>query len=75
MTEPSILLTNDDGIDAAGLASLREEFTALGDVTVVAPSENQSGVGRTRNVELVRRDHPWGYALDGTPADCVAYAL
>jgi len=75
MTVSSILLTNDDGIDAAGLVRLYEELTALGDVTVVAPAENQSGVGRTRSHAAVRRDHPWGYTLSGTPADCVAYAL
>jgi 5'-nucleotidase len=71
----SILLTNDDGIDAPGIASLREELTALGDVTVVAPDGNRSGVGRTRNDVAVAREHPWGYALGGTPADCVAYGL
>ena len=75
MNEPHILLTNDDGIDAPGLAALREELTAVGDVTVVAPHENQSGVGRTRSKRSVRHDHPWGYSLGGTPADCVAYAL
>ncbi|SDX78616.1 5'/3'-nucleotidase SurE [Halobellus clavatus] len=72
---PTILLTNDDGIDAPGLATLRTELTALGDVTVVAPAANQSGVGRTRSHAAVIRDHPWGHALAGTPADCVAYGL
>ncbi|MFB6250477.1 MAG: 5'/3'-nucleotidase SurE [Halobellus sp.] len=72
---PKILLTNDDGIDAPGLATLRTELTALGDVTVVAPAANQSGVGRTRSHAAVIRDHPWGHALVGTPADCVAYGL
>ena len=71
----NILLTNDDGADAAGLVGLYEELTALGDVTVVAPAENQSGVGRTRSHAVVRREHPWGYTLTGTPADCVAYGL
>lgn len=75
MSDPHILLTNDDGIDASGLAALREELTAVGDVTVVAPHDNQSGVGRTRTRNSVRHDHPWGYSLEGTPADCVAYAL
>jgi 5''/3''-nucleotidase SurE len=73
--EYSILLTNDDGINAPGLATLRTELTALGDVTVVAPESNQSGVGRTRNPTAIVRDHPWGCALTGTPADCVAYGL
>jgi 5'-nucleotidase len=75
MSEPSILLTNDDGIDAAGLASLYETLRGIGDVTVVAPAENQSGVGRTRSHAAVRREHPWGYTLTGTPADCAAYGL
>jgi 5'-nucleotidase len=70
-----ILLTNDDGIDADGLAALYEELRAVGDVTVVAPAENQSGVGRDRSQYVTRETHPWGYALDGTPADCVAYGL
>ncbi|MFC6873883.1 5'/3'-nucleotidase SurE [Halobellus marinus] len=72
---PDILLTNDDGIDAPGLAGLRTELTAFGDVTVVAPDGDRSGVGRTRNHTTVIREHPWGYALTGTPADCVAYGL
>jgi len=73
--EPSLLLTNDDGADAPGLVRLYEELRAVGDVTVVAPDENQSGVGRTRSHAAVRHDHPWGYTLTGTPADCVAYGL
>lgn len=73
MTE--ILLTNDDGIDGDGLAMLREELAAVGDVTVVAPADNQSGVGRKRTSAATRADHEFGYALAGTPADCVAYGL
>ncbi|MFD1685248.1 5'/3'-nucleotidase SurE [Halobellus litoreus] len=72
---PAILLTNDDGIDAPGIATLRTELTAFGDVTVVAPDANQSGVGRTRSHTARIREHPWGYRLSGTPADCVAYGL
>ena len=75
MNTPRVLLTNDDGIDAPGLASCYEELRAVADVTVVAPMENQSGVGRTRSHRTARESHPWGYALDGTPADCVAYGL
>ena len=75
MADLDILLTNDDGIDAPGIAAMREELTALGDVTVVAPADNQSGVGRTRNHRAVLSDHPWGYSLAGTPADCAAYGL
>lgn len=75
MSEPRLLLTNDDGIDAPGLAALRAELTAVGEVTVVAPAEDQSGVGRARNSVAVRCDHPWGCSIAGTPADCVAYGL
>ena len=73
MTE--ILLTNDDGIDGDGLAVLRDELAAVGDVTVVAPADNQSGVERKRTAAATRADHEFGYALAGTPADCVAYGL
>jgi len=75
MSTPRILLTNDDGIDAPGLAALYEELTGVADVTVVAPADEQSGVGRTRSKRAIRRPHPWGYSIAGTPADCVAYGL
>ncbi|WP_284012804.1 5'/3'-nucleotidase SurE [Halobaculum litoreum] len=70
-----VLLTNDDGVDAPGLAALYEELRAVADVTVVAPAENQSGVGRARSRAVDVDDHEWGHAVHGTPADCVAYAL
>jgi len=73
--DPTILLTNDDGIDAPGIATLRTELTAFGYVTDVAPESNRSGFGRARSEAAVVRDHPWGCALSGTPADCVAYGL
>jgi len=75
MSRPAILLTNDDGIDAPGLAALYEELTAIGSVTVIAPRRNRSGVGRTRNGSVTVDDHPWGYRVRGTPADCVAFGL
>ncbi|GAA0526736.1 5'-nucleotidase /3'-nucleotidase /exopolyphosphatase [Halorubrum aquaticum] len=72
-----VLLTNDDGIDAAGIRALLEALSAEYDVTVVAPATNQSGVGGNRSwwettVEYTERD--LGYAVEGTPADCVAVA-
>lgn len=74
-SQARVLLTNDDGIDAAGLAALYGELRAVADVTVVAPAENQSGVGRARSRAVDVDDHEWGHAVHGTPADCVAYAL
>lgn len=72
-----ILLTNDDGIDAVGLRALSDALSDEYDVTVVAPASNQSGVGGTRSwwettVEYTETDA--GYAVEGTPADCVAVA-
>ncbi|PSQ56031.1 5'/3'-nucleotidase SurE [Halobacteriales archaeon SW_8_68_21] len=72
-----ILLTNDDGIDAVGLRALADALSADHDVTVVAPATNQSGVGGARSwwettVEYAETDR--GYAVEGTPADCVAVA-
>ncbi|PSP76409.1 5'/3'-nucleotidase SurE [Halobacteriales archaeon QS_1_68_20] len=70
--EPSILLTNDDGIDATGIRVLAEALSVLGDVTVVAPTEDKSGVGRKRSWEGVAiEEHDLGYAVDGTPVDAV----
>ena len=42
-----ILLTNDDGIHAPGIAALRSELQKLGDVTLISPSTEQSGVSHT----------------------------
>ncbi|WP_200531034.1 5'/3'-nucleotidase SurE [Halorubrum sp. LN27] len=72
-----ILLTNDDGIDAVGLRALSDALSREYDVTVVAPESNQSGVGGARSwwdttVEYAETD--LGYAVEGTPADCVAVA-
>ncbi|WP_432508243.1 5'/3'-nucleotidase SurE [Halorubrum ezzemoulense] len=72
-----ILLTNDDGIDAVGLRALADALSRDHDVTVVAPATNQSGVGGARSwwdttVDYTETDR--GYAVEGTPADCVAVA-
>jgi len=71
MDEPRILLTNDDGIDSVGLRMLYDELTAVGEVTAVAPAEDQSAVGRAISHEVQVREHDLGYAVEGTPADCV----
>ncbi|XVH30263.1 5'/3'-nucleotidase SurE [Haloferacaceae archaeon DSL9] len=75
MDTPHVLLTNDDGIDAPGIAALYESLSAIADVTVIAPVDNQSGVGRARSNTVAIDDHEWGYAVHGTPADCVAIGL
>jgi 5'-nucleotidase len=75
MDEPAILLTNDDGIDSVGLRALCDGLSEVGDVTVVAPADDQSAVGRAISHEVDVREHELGYAVAGTPADCVVAGL
>jgi len=71
----NIVLTNDDGIESPGLAALYESLSALGDVTAVAPAEDMSATGRALSREVVVDEHEYGYAVHGTPSDCVVAAL
>lgn len=73
-----ILLTNDDGIHAPGLRAFHDELSRLGDVVVVAPTAEQSGVGlgiTYRHPLLVHEEFRDGehfsWAVAGSPADCV----
>ncbi len=75
MSQPRVLLTNDDGIDSPGLHALADALAPLAAVTTVAPATNQSGVGRERSKSVSVAEHDRGTAIEGTPADCVAYAL
>ena len=74
----NILISNDDGILARGLAVLGEVCAPLGQVTVVAPDREQSGTSHSltlhRPLRATRR--PDGtFQLDGTPTDCVLLAI
>ncbi|HEY1066945.1 MAG TPA: 5'/3'-nucleotidase SurE, partial [Pirellulales bacterium] len=73
-----ILLANDDGIYAPGLAALEHELAKLGDVTVVAPLTEQSGVGHSITylhplvtTEAFDGQRKRGWIVEGSPADCV----
>jgi 5'-nucleotidase len=73
-----LLLTNDDGIDAPGLAALEEAARQLGSAVVVAPTDGHSGCGHrvTTDEGLTVFDRgPGRLAVAGTPADCVRVAL
>ncbi|MCM8812971.1 MAG: 5'/3'-nucleotidase SurE [Candidatus Omnitrophica bacterium] len=77
-----ILLTNDDGIHADGLLALYQALRRRHAVTVCAPEAEQSAVGhaislsRPLRVKDVRKNGRfYGYAVDGTPADCVKIAV
>lgn len=76
-----ILLTNDDGVYAPGLAALRRELSRYGEVVVVAPATEQSGVGHAITIqtplvvqEVYDGDTCIGWSVDGSPADCVKLA-
>ncbi len=76
-----ILLTNDDGINGQGLAALKRAVEGLGDVTVVAPDTERSGVGHSitliqplRIRKVYHGDAFFGYGVNGAPADCVKLA-
>jgi len=73
-----ILLTNDDGIYAPGLAALERQLRRLGEVYVAAPATEQSGVGHSITYltplvvkEVFVRNERWGWGGEGSPADCV----
>ena len=77
-----ILVSNDDGIDAPGIYALVQAMKKVGVVTVVAPHKQQSAVGHaiTMNQPLRVKKHMkngefFGYAVEGTPADCVKLAI
>ena len=84
---PRILLANDDGISAPGLLAVYAELARLGEVTVSAPAENQSGVGHGITyvepimvrqidplVQVEGAQGPW-YRVAARPATCVRLAL
>lgn len=75
MGEFDILLTNDDGIESTGFHTLYEELTEIGDVTAVAPAEDQSAVGRALSRSVTVQEHELGYVIEGTPSDCVIAGL
>jgi 5'-nucleotidase len=73
-----ILLSNDDGYFAPGLAALHKELSALGDVTVVAPESDRSGASNSLTLDrpLVVRKSASGFLyVNGTPTDCVHMAV
>ena len=77
-----ILISNDDGINSLGIYALAKSLKEIGDVTVVAPITEQSAVGHAitmktplRVVEHCINGEFFGYAVEGTPADCVKMGI
>ena len=82
MTDPLILLTNDDGIRAPGLVAMYRALAGLGEIHVVAPETVQSATGHgiTLSAPLLTQrvtveDAFTGTSVDGRPADCVKLAV
>jgi len=77
----NILLTNDDGIQADGLWALYHRLSKKHRVSVIAPDRERSAVGHgitlhePLRAEEVRINGCTGYAVNGTPADCVKFGL
>jgi 5'-nucleotidase len=78
-----VLLTNDDGIDANGLQTLRRALLRVPglELAVIAPDSNRSATARSITVrrpiwvkEVDFGDGTSGFATDGTPVDCVRFA-
>lgn len=77
-----ILISNDDGIHSPGLTALHNTLTALGDVFVAAPDSQKSAVGHAITISDPIKANAYsgphdfkGYAIGGTPADCVKLAV
>jgi 5'-nucleotidase len=73
-----ILISNDDGVYAPGLAVLYESLLGLGDVTVIAPDRDRSAASNSLTLSTpirVRELENGFFSVDGTPADCVYVGL
>jgi 5'-nucleotidase len=85
MTQPLILLTNDDGVNSLGLWAVAEALSHLGELLVVAPERQWSGAGRsmphtvsarlTPSERTVNGQSVTTYAIDASPAHAVVYAV
>ena len=82
MKKPTILISNDDGIESDGIKALWREIRKFAEVIVVAPHTQQSAVGHSITVSSpirVRKNlidkNFYGYAVEGSPADSVKLAV
>lgn len=82
MPRPKLLLTNDDGINAPGIAALADALKSFGDIYIVAPISEMSAMGHAitlsdpiKMVEVSKDGAFFGYGIGGTPSDCVKLAI
>ena len=73
-----ILISNDDGIDAEGIAVLAEALAKKAEITIVAPDRNRSGASNSLTLDMplkVKRISNNKIKVEGTPTDCVHLAI
>ncbi len=82
MKKLSVLISNDDGIHAPGINALAEEIKKIAEVVIVAPDKQQSAIGHAITVnsplrvqKIDKNGYFFGFAVDGTPADCIKLAV
>ena len=81
-SDMNVLLTNDDGIHAPGLWALYKRFAENHQVTIVAPDRERSAIGHAitlhqplRATRITLNGQCRGYAVSGTPADCIKLGI
>jgi len=78
---PTILIINDDGINSIGLSTVAKQMKKLGEVTIVTPGDEKSGIGKAISIGKVNitetefDDEIEAYAITGTPADAFLIAV
>lgn len=82
MQKPKILITNDDGINAEGIGTLADSLADFAEISIVAPMQEMSAMGHAITIsdplkvtEISRDEKHFGWAVGGTPADCVKIAI
>ncbi|MEZ4862026.1 MAG: 5'/3'-nucleotidase SurE [Caldilineaceae bacterium] len=79
---PTILISNDDGVQAPGLLALKEALSAIADIMILAPERNWSASGHAKTMhkpfrihEVTLADGTRAHSCSGGPTDCVALAV
>jgi 5'-nucleotidase len=75
---PTILLSNDDGVSAPGITALHRQLSLIGDVTVVAPDRERSAASHSLTIDVPLRANRIAddiVSVEGTPTDCVLLAV
>lgn len=73
-----ILISNDDGVHAIGIAVLANELSKIAEVVVIAPDRNRSGASNSLSIQSpvrVQQLNNGYYSVTGTPTDCVHLAV